>query len=93
MLLIECPHCGPRDESEFTYGGESHIVRPPVPEALSDGDWADYLYYRKNPLGKHMEQWNHSAGCRRWFNAVRDTGSYDFETFYRIGERPPGEAS
>ncbi len=28
MLLIPCPWCGPRDETEFTYGGEAHIVAP-----------------------------------------------------------------
>ncbi|HLS32032.1 MAG TPA: sarcosine oxidase subunit delta, partial [Brevibacterium sp.] len=22
MLLIDCPHCGPRDEVEFHYGGQ-----------------------------------------------------------------------
>ncbi len=93
MLLIECPNCGPRDESEFTYGGESHVIRPPVPNAMTDGEWADYLYYRKNPLGRHMEQWNHSAGCRRWFNAVRHTGTYSFEAIYGMGERPPEDSS
>jgi len=30
MLRIECPWCGLRDEPEFTYGGESHITRPPA---------------------------------------------------------------
>ena len=33
MLLIECPWCGARDESEFTYGGEAHIVRPEDPDS------------------------------------------------------------
>ncbi|MGH6719268.1 MAG: sarcosine oxidase subunit delta, partial [Alphaproteobacteria bacterium] len=33
MLLIACPFCGPRDETEFRCGGESHIIRPgPAPE-------------------------------------------------------------
>jgi sarcosine oxidase subunit delta len=31
MLLIECPWCGPRDEIEFSYGGEAHRVRPGDP--------------------------------------------------------------
>ena len=26
MLLIPCPHCGERDETEFRCGGEAHIV-------------------------------------------------------------------
>ena len=26
MLRITCPHCGPRDESEFSCGGQAHIA-------------------------------------------------------------------
>ena len=51
MLLIPCPWCGPRPEVEFTYGGEAHIARPANPSLLSDTDWADFLYNRKNPKG------------------------------------------
>jgi len=90
MLLIDCPWCGPRDESEFSYSGESHIVRPKDPFALSDKEWADYLFYRKNPKGRHLEQWCHAAGCRRYFNAVRDTVTYEIASVYKIGEAPPG---
>lgn len=39
MLLIECPWCGPRAESEFTCGGETDIARPLEPEKLSDREW------------------------------------------------------
>jgi sarcosine oxidase subunit delta len=28
MLLIACPHCGPRDEAEFVCGGQTDIARP-----------------------------------------------------------------
>ena len=28
MLLIPCPWCGERDETEFRCGGEAHIARP-----------------------------------------------------------------
>jgi sarcosine oxidase subunit delta len=89
MLQIHCPWCGPRDESEFSYGGEAHIVRPEEPEALSDEEWADYLFMRQNPRGAHREQWHHAHGCRRWFNVVRDTVSYRISAVYRIGEQPP----
>jgi sarcosine oxidase subunit delta len=43
---------------------------------LSDAEWADYLFNRKNPMGAHKELWNHAQGCRRWFEAERDTVSY-----------------
>jgi heterotetrameric sarcosine oxidase delta subunit len=91
LLLIECPWCGPRDESEFSYGGEAHIARPADPYALSDEQWADYLFNRSNPKGRHREQWCHSHGCRRWFNVERDTVSYRISSVYKIGE-PPGAA-
>ena len=90
MLLIECPWCGPREESEFSYGGEAHIVRPKDPTALSDLEWADYLFMRKNTSGRELEQWVHAAGCRRWFNAERDTVTYEFKSVYKIGGEPPG---
>jgi len=31
MLLIDCPHCGPRDEIEFRYGGQAGIAYPDTP--------------------------------------------------------------
>jgi sarcosine oxidase subunit delta len=76
MLLIKCPYCGERAETEFSYGGEAGIVRPASPDALSDQEWADYLFSRKNPRGAHEELWNHAQGCRRWFKVERDTVSY-----------------
>lgn len=91
MLLIPCPWCGPREESEFTYGGEAHIVRPPEPDALTDAQWADYLFMRKNPRGLHREQWSHTAGCRRWFNVQRDTVTYQVTVVYKVGEELPKE--
>ncbi|MCY4425404.1 MAG: sarcosine oxidase subunit delta [Halieaceae bacterium] len=76
MLLINCPWCGRRDESEFSYGGEADIVRPADPALLSDAEWADYLFMRKNSRGRQREQWVHAQGCRRWFVVTRDTVSY-----------------
>ncbi|MEX2201124.1 MAG: sarcosine oxidase subunit delta [Dongiaceae bacterium] len=89
MLLISCPWCGPRDESEYSCGGESHIVRPTDPERLSDAEWADYLYMRNNPKGLLYERWVHSRGCRRWFNLVRDTVSHEILAIYRMSEPKP----
>jgi len=73
MFIIKCPYCGDRDHSEFNYGGEAHIVRPKQPTELSDDQWAEYLFMRKNIKGLQYERWNHTHGCRRWFNMARDT--------------------
>ncbi len=89
MHLIACPWCGPRDEVEYNYGGEAHIARPIAPESLSDGAYADYLFMRKNPKGLHAERWVHTAGCRRWFNVLRDTMSHRILAVYRMGEPRP----
>jgi len=92
VLLIHCPWCGERDETEFHCVGEAHIARPLKTEKLSDEEWADYLFMRSNPKGLHREQWLHAAGCRRYFNVVRDTVSYRISATYKIGEKAPGEA-
>ncbi len=84
MLLITCPYCGERAETEFSYGGEAGIVRPPNPSALSDEEWADYLFMRTNPRGAHKELWNHAQGCRRWFEVERDTVTYDIVACYML---------
>ena len=89
MLLIPCPWCGPRDETEFRCGGQAHIVRPADSERLSDAQWADYVFMRDNPKGLFAERWQHAAGCRRWFNAIRNTVTHDIVAVYKPGEPKP----
>jgi heterotetrameric sarcosine oxidase delta subunit len=93
MLTIPCPWCGPRDEIEFQCGGEAHTARPADPDGLSDREWADFLFMRDNPKGRYAERWVHTAGCRRWFNVVRDTSSHRILTAYRPGEPAPGSGN
>ena len=89
MLLIPCPHCGPRPETEFRYGGEAHIARAGRPSDLDDHAWADFLYLRNNPKGLHHERWRHIHGCGRFFNCVRDTVSDRIFATYKVGEPKP----
>jgi sarcosine oxidase, subunit delta len=89
VLLIACPWCGPRDEVEFRYGGQAHVNHPSDPDALTDAEWSDYLFMRDNPRGRFAERWYHTAGCRRWFNAIRDTATYAFEATYPPFTAPP----
>lgn len=83
MLLIECPWCGPRGEDEFHYGGQAGVDYPADPSALSDVDWAGYLFFRANPKGAFTERWAHAAGCRRWFSLTRDTATNEILTAAR----------
>ena len=90
MLLIHCPYCRiERPESEFRYGGEAHISRPVEPAAVSDAEWADFLYMRSNAKGIHAERWRHIHGCGRFFNGVRDTVSDRILATYKPDEPRP----
>jgi len=78
VQLIACPWCGPREETEFSYGGQAHVPYPEHPASLTDELWAHFVFFRDNPEGPFAERWVHSVGCRRWFTAVRDTRTHRF---------------
>ena len=84
MMLIPCPHCGPRAQSEFTYGGDA-TVKQPAPDAPME-EWFAYVYLRDNPKGPHDELWLHSAGCRTWFKVRRDTRTHDILATARMDQ-------
>ncbi len=92
MLRIACPWCGEREEMEFSYGGQAHIAYPKDPHALSDEEWAQFVFMRDNPKGLFLERWAHSQGCRRWFNVARHTVTHEVSAVYKPGELPPGGA-
>jgi heterotetrameric sarcosine oxidase delta subunit len=71
MLIIHCPHCGPRDHTEFSYGGDATVRRPSDGATLEA--WTDFVYLRDNPRGAHEELWQHVQGCRAWVVVTRDT--------------------
>ncbi|GAB3288062.1 sarcosine oxidase subunit delta [Parasphingorhabdus pacifica] len=86
MMLIPCPWCGPRDVDEFHYGGQADVRYPKDPNATSDEEWAQFLFFRDNPKGLFVERWSHASGCRRWFTVRRDTVSNHIESGQQIGE-------
>ena len=91
MLLIPCPHCGPRAEVEFRYAGEAHLLRRT--EDVSDEEWTAYLYTRRNERGDRAERWRHVHGCGQFFNVVRNTVSDRISRSYPAGApRPEKEA-
>lgn len=80
MILLSCPNCGPRNASEYRYGGEVH--KRPGGEALTPAEWAEYVYMRDNKLGVQREWWYHRQGCRRWFIAERHTKTHVVQATY-----------
>ncbi|MBY0437950.1 MAG: sarcosine oxidase subunit delta [Burkholderiales bacterium] len=77
MLLIACPYCGPRDQVEYSYGGDANVRRPADPSASTDAEWSAYLNERGNPAGEHDELWQHAMGCRRWIAVRRNTLTHE----------------
>ena len=88
MMQIPCIHCGPRDESEFVCGGTSHIARPALES--DDRTWGEYLFFRDNPKGWHLERWRHAYGCGQWFN--RGAPHRDPRDTQRVRHRRPAAA-
>ena len=74
-MRIDCPFCGPRDLSEFTYRGDAAPGRP-EPAAGEEAQF-DYVYLRDNPAGPHREHWYHASGCRIWLTVSRDTRTHE----------------
>ena len=77
MLLINCPFCGMRSETEFTYGGPVVERRPDDPQLMLDEEWVEYLTVVPNPMGPVRERWWHSKGCNRWLVIERDTVTHE----------------
>lgn len=71
MIRINCPFCGERDHSEFTYGGDGSIEYPALDAPVSD--WLEAVYQRENIRGRQIETWQHVHGCRMWLKVERDT--------------------
>ena len=85
MLLIACPHCGPRNSDEYTFNGEIGTRPPP---SATPGEWRRYLYDKDNVAGWQTEQWFHVSGCRRFLNVERDTVTNEIRSVIDAGERP-----
>ncbi len=72
MKVMNCPLNGPRNISEFTYGGEFKAM--PDPATCTDDEWADYVFNCEDTLGVVREWWMHTPSSY-WFLVERHTGS------------------
>lgn len=76
MLLIACPHCGPREEGEFDHGGPRRIL-PEMDGAADAAAWHRALHLGCNPRGPLRELWYHAGGCETWIEITRDTVTHE----------------
>ena len=88
MLEIKCPYCGNRSQNEFAYGGDATVKRPELNSVISDQEWDDFVYYRKNPRGNQLELWHHVSGCRQWFKVIRNTATHEIIQTMEMKENP-----
>ncbi len=70
MKIMNCPLNGPRNISEFAYGGE--VVTPPDSAHASDHEWAAFVFMESNRAAVVREWWLH-VPTAYWFIAERDT--------------------
>ena len=91
MLLVPCPHCGPRNSADLHYVGESHGRRPDPNTATAD-QWRTYLYTKQNPAGWLRETWYCRSGCRRYFKVERNTATNEFRDPPLPGNKIGGRA-
>lgn len=78
MIQINCPFCGKRDHSEFTYGSDATIVYPELGDSAEQ--WYESVYLRDNIRGVQLETWHHVHGCRMWLVVERDTITHQIHT-------------
>ena len=78
MIRINCPYCGERDHSEFSYGGDATINYPSLD--ASEKEWTEAIFFRKNIKGFQFETWHHSNGCRMWLVVERSTVTHEIKS-------------
>ena len=76
-MRIQCPFCGERDLSEFTYLGAAAFQRPDPGAPEAGTAFYEAVYLRDNPAGPHEELWYHASGCRSWLRVTRNTRNHE----------------
>jgi heterotetrameric sarcosine oxidase delta subunit len=84
-FTLICPNCGPREVTDFGFGGEL-TTRPT--ETPSFTELNRYIYFRRNVAGRQREWWVHRSGCGQWFVAERDTTTNEVAWVALPGEEP-----
>ncbi len=74
MMLIPCPHCGPRAAAEFTF---ERPIESIVTLEATPAEAVERLYTRENPRGPSWELWRHAYGCRGWIKLLRNTATHE----------------
>ncbi|MBI1383581.1 MAG: sarcosine oxidase subunit delta [Rhizobiales bacterium] len=90
-MLIDCPHCGPRSNEEFTAKGDA-TAKLPAGDAGPEAHYR-HVFVRDNPRGRHEEFWHHTGGCRCWLVVTRDTVTHEIFEVTTASEHLERQAS
>ena len=82
MLLITCPHCGPRAQAEFEF---DRAVDSMLPLDATPQEAVTRLYERDNFKGWSWELWRHSAGCGVFLKLQRHTVTHEIAVVELLG--------
>ena len=83
MKIMNCPLNGPRNVSEFVWGGE---VKPmPDDSKLTDRQSAEHVFLENNTAGVVREWWCH-VPTSYWFIAERNTVTDEIVKTYPASE-------
>ncbi len=78
MKILNCPLNGPRNISEFAFGGE---VREMPAANAGVREWAAYVFIENNTRGVVREWWIHLPSAY-WFIAERNTATNEVVRTY-----------
>ncbi|MEM7684740.1 MAG: sarcosine oxidase subunit delta [Pseudomonadota bacterium] len=78
MIRIDCPFCGLRDHTEFSYEGDATIEYPALD--ASEDAWFDAVFLRENPRGWHREYWRHGFGCGLFLEVERHMVTHEIRS-------------
>jgi heterotetrameric sarcosine oxidase delta subunit len=82
MMLIKCPHCGLRAQSEYIFERtvDSVVTLDAAPEAAMAT-----LFTRNNPRGVDDEIWRHTYGCRAWMVVTHNRVTHEITATRAVG--------
>lgn len=85
MKRLNCPLNGPRNISEFVFGGEVKAL--PAPDC-TNAQWVQHVFYATNTAGLAREWWLHQASGY-WFIAERNRTTDEVERTFDPAELYP----
>ncbi len=81
-MVLRCPHCGPRAQTEFVY--ERTVDSVVLLDATAE-DAMKTLFNRTNPRGMDEEIWRHTYGCRAWMVITRHRVTNEITSVRAVG--------